>query len=119
MGDAAAYRMTVERSEVIEAIDALGGEAKVSEVASIISKSPANTSYLLGKMTEAGAVRKVGHGVYALLTQPLEALESLNLIQGALPGTSRESRGLVDQGNTGKPGSGASTVNQDDLPDPW
>lgn len=93
MGDAAAYRMTVERSEVLEVIEALGGKAKVSDVASVIHKTPANTSYLLGKMQEDRHVRKVGHGVYALLTHPLDSLDSLK----SKSSTSSTSRGLIDQ----------------------
>src|SRR5690606_453733 len=74
MGDAAAYRTTVERFAILEALEELGGEGKVSDVAALAEKSTANTSKLLVKLTQEGLVRKVRYGHYALKT-PVEVVE--------------------------------------------
>jgi hypothetical protein len=71
LGDAAKYRLTVERSQILEALTELGGEAKVAEIADHVGKEPANTSKLLGKLADVGAVHKVAWAVYAL-TPPVE-----------------------------------------------
>ncbi len=72
MGDAATYRHTVERSQVLNGLADLGGEAKVSEIAELIEKTPANTSKLLNNLANDGAVRKVSYGVYSLPVEPVE-----------------------------------------------
>lgn len=66
MGDAAAYRLSVERTEVLEAIDALGGEASPADVANLIHKSPATVSKMLVGMSEMGLVQRVKRGTYTL-----------------------------------------------------
>lgn len=74
MGDAAAYRVTVERLEILDALEELGGEGRVSDIAALIEKSTANTSKLLVKLEREGQVRKVRYGHYALKT-PVEVVE--------------------------------------------
>jgi len=76
MGNADEYRMSVERSEILEALRQLGGEAKVKEIAELADKTPANTSKLLNKLAEAKAVKRVAYGTFAFL-QPVEPVEVL------------------------------------------
>lgn len=94
MGDAGAYRLTVERSAILEALDELGGEGKVSDVAAMVDKSPANTSKLLAKLAAEGHVRKARYGVYALgqVVDPVEVQEPTST-------TSTTSTRSVDQGS--------------------
>jgi DNA-binding transcriptional ArsR family regulator len=67
MGNAADYRLTVERTQILDALRELGGEAKVSEIASLVGKTSANTSKLLIKFADDGAVQKARYGFYSLV----------------------------------------------------
>lgn len=87
MGEAAAYRTTTERMAILHAIEELGGEAKVSDIAALVDKTAANTSKLLVGLDHDNLVRKVRYGVYAStvevvdldsLTTPVEVVEQLN-----------------------------------------
>lgn len=69
MGDAAAYRTTVERSEILEVIEAEGGEAESHLIASVLSKSRQNVYGLLQGLLAEGLIVKVGRGKYALTPQ--------------------------------------------------
>lgn len=101
MGDAALYRHTVERTAVLEALDDLGGEARVSEVAELVDKTSANTSKLLAKLAIDGAVEKIRYGVYAL-KGPVEVVEPVEPTST----TSTESTTRVDQGgDSDQPGA--------------
>lgn len=92
MGDAGLYRTTVERSAILQAIKDLGGQGKVSDIASLVEKTSANTSKLLTGLADEGLVVKVSYGVYSLkgVVEVVEPVEPTST-------TSTTSTYLVDQ----------------------
>ena len=76
MGEAAAYRTTTERHAILQAIEALGGEAKVSDIAALVDKTTANTSKMIVGLETEDLVRKIRYGVYASTVEVVE-LDSL------------------------------------------
>lgn len=81
-GNAAAYRTTKERREVLEVLEDLGGEGKVGDIAKALSKTVAAVSRLLGALDKENLVYSVKYGVYALKQDkggtPPKPLELLN-----------------------------------------
>ena len=69
-GDAAAVKLTLERQEILgtfhEAAEAGTLVLTAGQVARAIRKTPPGTTYLLGKLCEAGHLRTAGYGKYAL-----------------------------------------------------
>ena len=52
---------------MIDALESLGGEAGISEIRSCIDLHPDTVRKLLRKLVLDGSVRRVKHGVYALV----------------------------------------------------
>lgn len=69
MGDAALYRTTTERLEILNAIQDLGGEAKAHDIASLIDKRSNTVTRLLLNLEKERLVRKVRYGVYELTAE--------------------------------------------------
>lgn len=140
LGPAADYRHSIDRQAVLDALRDLGGEAKVSEIASLVDKTAANTSKLLIKLAADGAVHKTKYGVYSLvevvevvelhpsesLSTPVEVVEQLNFTPPTSP-TSTTSTYLhegdlllADQEETLTPAeSDDYDPDPDDLPNPF
>jgi hypothetical protein len=64
LGEAAEYCLTEERRAIRAALRAAGQALMPWEIAKVTGKSVDSTQKLLGKMTDAGEVRKVGYGRY-------------------------------------------------------
>lgn len=77
MGDAAAYRTTVERGVILEALEELGGEGKVGDIAALADRTSGSTSKLLISLEKEGLVRRVRYGVFASLQGIGEVVELL------------------------------------------
>ena len=53
---------------MIDALESLGGEARISEIRSCIDSHPDTVRKLLRKLVLDGSVRRVKHGVYQLVS---------------------------------------------------
>jgi hypothetical protein len=119
MGDAFMYRVTTERSAVLEALEALGGEARVSDIAALADKTAANTSKLLTKLEVDQLVRRVRYGVYA-------TVETVEVVEDTPPSTPGKVVEVVTSTSTTSTKS-TDTHDQrehmfgkdDSNPDPW
>lgn len=94
MGEAAQYRITVERGAILEALEELGGTGKVSEIAELTERTSANTSKLLAALEREKLVRKVSYGVFALK-------DTSKVVE--LPSTSTTTTTTYDQGSPLQP----------------
>jgi hypothetical protein len=119
MGDAFMYRVTTERSAVLEALEALGGEARVSDIAALADKTAANTSKLLTKLEVDQLVRRVRYGVYA-------TVETVEVVEDTPPSTPRKVVEVVTSTSTTSTNSTATHDQREHMfgkddsnPDPW
>lgn len=125
MGDAAIYRQSVERMEVLRALEDLGGEARVAEVAQLVEKTSANVSKMLVALSHEGIVKRARRGVYTLVDS-VDTVEN----EPSVSTQSTISTGGVDQGEPKRlcllcgerldPALGDADMHPScDLPDPW
>jgi len=92
IGDAAEYRLSAERQEILDVLRKAGEELSPKQIATILGKTPESVRYLLHKMVKAGEVDGVG-GKYRLprtFTPPNSANDA--------NATDERSRGLEDFG---------------------
>lgn len=113
MGPAQDYRHTVERTAILDALKDLGGEGRVSDVAALVEKTSANTSKLLVALAEEHSVRRIKHGVYALV-ETVERLkpDPLEINHSTKSTTTHDQEEVLDLAEVYEP-------DPDDLPDPY
>lgn len=114
MGDAVAYRLSVERTEVLEAIEALG-EASPSDIAALVHKSPPNVSKMLASLDAMGLVESLGRGRWSLKVR-------VNTVtQDTLTPSGNTVTGLSTNNPNNQNIHGTREAAQDleDSPDPW
>jgi len=95
MGDATHYRISVERSEILEAIESLGGEATVSDIAELVEKTRANTSKMLVALDGDGLVRRIRRGTYSL-SNPVDSVVSVDTTPTTQPTETTETTQSTD-----------------------
>lgn len=120
MGDAAHYRTSVERIQVLEAIEALGGKASPKDIAALLSKSPANVSKLLKGLVEEKLVENASYGVYSLPLHPVEVVETVELLQPLQPNQPpKKIRSQETAVDSRSDDFDDFEPDFDDLPEPW
>lgn len=115
LGSAEDYRVTVEQKEVIDAIDALGGEAAVKDISAAINKSLSATSHLISKLERDNRVEKVKYGVWRIRDSSLEGAQSAQTLKPTLNTLSTFSGG-EDQEVSDEPDIGSDEYPEED---PW
>ena len=76
LGAAEDYRISKERQEILEQLRALGGPAKLKDIAATLNKQPNNVHKLLGGLIEQGLVEQPNYGQYCLTGRSGESGES-------------------------------------------
>lgn len=112
MGDATQYRTTVERGEIIDALESMGGTGKVGDIANLTGRTSASTSKLLAGLEVEGTVTRIQYGIYAL-THTVEVVEPI-------PSTSTTSTALVSLEKPLQPLQPLQLINPlQEEDDPW
>ena len=68
LGSAEEYRLSRERQAVLDVLREAGEPLGPKAIAEALGKKEANIRFLLGKLVQEGAVRKVGYGRYTIPT---------------------------------------------------
>ena len=64
LGEAAEFRLSRERQDIIEAVEAAGKPIGPMEVAEALGKAPGTVRKMMAEMFDRGELNKDGHGKY-------------------------------------------------------
>ena len=102
LGDAAQYRLSEERSEVLRVLREAGRPLTPTEAAPLLRKTPNTAKYLLWQMSRDGQLRVDGHGRYSPenttnptnRTNPTNSANRANPVSDTESGTNRPLTGI-------------------------
>lgn len=98
LGDAEAYRMSRERQQIVEVLRQAEEPLRPKDIADSLGKREVNIRFLLSKLVQEGAVRRVGYGQYTI---PTHTTNSANTTNGA--NTANSSRVLAMERSVSDP----------------
>lgn len=93
IGEAAEYRMSKDRADVIAAIKGTGRPLGPKEVAELLGKKPTNTKALMWKMLQAGELKNADYGKYTTV----DAQESNQSHQSNHGNQSQQGNQLIEE----------------------
>ncbi len=118
LGEAAEYRMSQERHEIIEVLRRVAEPMKPKEIAEAVGKPSGSVRFLLTKLMEEGTIKKTGYGLYTYVcttnttttTNDTNSANSANSLEvlASVSGGNRPSLTLLENKDQVKGGSSES-----------
>ena len=109
LGQAGTARLTGERSEILAWIRSKGRPCSPTEVAAALGKNPSTVRTIMVKLAEAGLLRRASYGSYAVSTEAVDAVASVD--------ASPESTSQPSTASTGVTGFARARVREEDPDD--